>query len=610
MSFLFDALVFLAAAVIAVPISKRLGLGSVLGYLAAGIAIGPSVLGLVSDVEAILHFAELGVVLLLFVIGLELHPERLWTMRRQVFGLGGGQVLATGAVLTGAGIAFGLAPVTAAVVGLSLALSSTAFALQTLAEKRQLTTRHGRAAFAVLLFQDVAVIPMMAAIPLLAPDTVGMPAGDAHGAVDSGPGSVWAVVAVLVGVVVGGRYLLRFVLSLVVRSGVREIFTALALLTVTGAAAAMYSVGLSMALGAFLAGMLLADSEYRHALEADIEPFKGLLLGLFFIAVGMSVDLALMVNQPLTVGGLVVGLLAVKTAVLLAIGRAGGLKGSGLRVLAVALPQGGEFAFVLFGVAGVAGLMPPDLSALLILVVTLSMAVTPLLFVLQEHLDRRRPTVVPPFDAVPGDIEPEVIIAGFGRVGQIVGRVLRARRIPFTALEKSPEQVDFVRKFGNRVYYGDAAEEDLLRAAGADKARLLVLAIDDQDQALRAAEMVRQSFPHLKVLARARNRRHVHQLMDLGVERIWRESFLTSCAMAEAVLTGLGHTPSEAARAVLRFREHDERNLYAAYASYSDEEKLIALAKAAQEELAELFDDDERAAAEERAAASTKDAAD
>lgn len=610
MSFLFDALVFLAAAVIAVPISKRLGLGSVLGYLAAGIAIGPSVLGLVSDVEAILHFAELGVVLLLFVIGLELHPERLWIMRRQVFGLGGGQVLATGAVLTGAGVAFGLAPVTAVVVGLSLALSSTAFALQTLAEKRQLTTRHGRAAFAVLLFQDVAVIPMMAAIPLLAPDTVGIPASDAHGAAESGPGSVWAVLAVLVGVVVGGRYLLRFVLSLVVRSGVREIFTALALLTVTGAAAAMYSVGLSMALGAFLAGMLLADSEYRHALEADIEPFKGLLLGLFFIAVGMSVDLALMVDQPLTVGGLVVGLLAVKIAVLLGIGRAGGLKGTGLRVLAVALPQGGEFAFVLFGVAGVAGLMPPDLSALLILVVTLSMAVTPLLFLLQEYLDRRRPTVVPQFDAMPGDIEPEVIIAGFGRVGQIVGRVLRARRIPFTALEKSPEQVDFVRKFGNRVYYGDAAEEDLLRAAGADRARLLVLAIDDPDQSLRAAEIVRQSFPHLKVLARARNRRHVHQLMDLGVERIWREAFLTSCAMAEAVLTGLGHTPSEAARAVQRFREHDERNLYAAYASYSDEEKLIALAKAAQEELAELFDADERAAAEERAAANTKDAAD
>ena len=592
MSLLVEAAVFLAAAVIAVPLFKRLGLGAVLGYLAAGVAIGPWVLGLVSDVDHILDFAEFGVVLLLFVIGLELQPARLWTMRRSVFGLGGAQVFVTAALLSVAGYALGLGPTAAGVVGLSLSLSSTAFALQTLAEKNQLTTRHGRTAFSILLLQDLAVIPMLAIVPLL-----GL---KATGPLDSS-GVIAAVqtVAIVLAVAVGGRYLLRPLLRVVAATGTREVFTAMALLTVVGTALLMETVGLSMALGAFLAGVLLADSEYRHALEADIEPFKGMLLGLFFIAVGMSLNVGLVAQRPGLVLALVAGLIAIKFLVLFSLGRLTGLTQTSARSLAVTLSQGGEFAFVIFGVAVAAQLLEPGLAELLIAVVTVSMAVTPLLSFLNDKMAGSSPEkpAAGEFDAPP-EKERHVIIAGFGRFGQIVARVLRAKKIPFTALEISPERIDFVRKYGNKIYYGDASRLALLHAARAGKAAAFVLAIDDVEASLRTAATVRKHFPELTIYARARDRKHAHRLMDLGVTIMRRATLHSSLDLAGALLTGLGLTASEAEQAVETFRQHDEMLLFAHYWHHNDEEKMQALSKEGARELEELFEQD---AAEEAA---------
>ena len=592
MSLLVEAAVFLAAAVIAVPLFKRLGLGAVLGYLAAGVVIGPWALGLVSDVDHILHFAEFGVVLLLFVIGLELQPARLWTMRRSVFGLGGAQVFVTAALLSVAGYALGLGPTAAGVVGLSLSLSSTAFALQTLAEKNQLTTRHGRTAFSILLLQDLAVIPMLAIVPLL-----GL---KATGPLDSS-GVIAAVqtVAIVLAVAVGGRYLLRPLLRVVAATGTREVFTAMALLTVVGTALLMETVGLSMALGAFLAGVLLADSEYRHALEADIEPFKGMLLGLFFIAVGMSLNVGLVAQRPGLVLALVAGLIAIKFLVLFTLGRLTGLTQTSARSLAVTLSQGGEFAFVIFGVAVAAQLLEPGLVELLIAVVTVSMAVTPLLSFLNDKMAGSSPEkpAAREFDAPP-EKERHVIIAGFGRFGQIVARVLRAKKIPFTALEISPARIDFVRKYGNKIYYGDASRLALLHAARAGKAAAFVLAIDDVEASLRTAATVRKHFPKLTIYARARDRKHAHRLMDLGVTIMRRATLHSSLDLAGALLTGLGLTASEAEQAVETFRQHDEMLLFAHYWHHNDEEKMQALSKEGARELEELFEQD---AAEEAA---------
>ena len=585
MAILIQVTIFLAAAVIAVPLFRRLGLGAVLGYLAAGVAVGPRGLDLAGNVESVLHFAEFGVVLLLFVIGLELQPTRLWTMRRSVFGLGGAQVLVSATLIGLAGYALGAPPLAALVAGLGLSLSSTAFALQTLAEKGQLTARHGRAAFSVLLFQDLAAIPMLALVPLLG------------GGMDGASGtdialSIAKVVAVLAAVVIGGRLLLNRLLRLVAASGVREAFTAMTLLTVVVTALLMQVVGLSMALGAFLAGVLLAESEYRHALEADIEPFKGLLLGLFFIAVGMSIDLRLIVDDPLTVLSLVAGLVLLKGAVLFGLGRLSGARPMVSLRLAATIAQGGEFAFVIFGAAVMAGAMPERLSGLLILVVGLSMAVTPLLMAAAERLAARgeaapaRDMDQPPVD------EDQVIIAGFGRFGQMVGRLLRARKIGFTALEVSPDQVDFVRRFGNKVHYGDASRLDLLRAAKADVAKIFVLAIDDVEASLRTAETVRRSFPHLKIYARARNRQHAYGLMEIGAEVVQRETLLSSLDVGRRVLEGLGFSAGEAARTTEMFHEHDVRRLNEHFEMRDDEESMVRLAREWATELEELFEQD------------------
>ncbi len=586
MNLLSEAAIFLAAAVVIVPLFRRFRLGAVLGYLAAGVIIGPWCLKFVTEVENILHFAELGVVLLLFVIGLELQPSRLWVLRRSVFGLGTAQLLVTSAVLGAIALAFGMTVQSAVVVGLGLALSSTAFVLQILAEKGQLTARHGRSSFAILLFQDLAVIPLLALIPLL--DT---------GDMDLTGRSTWlaalTAIGVIVAVVVGGRYLLRPILHAIAVSGVREIFTAAALLVVIGTSLLMTSVGLSMSLGAFLAGVLLADSEYRHELEADIEPFKGLLLGLFFISVGMSADLGLIVSHPLAIVGATAALMAVKAAILLGIGRFSGHKWESSRGLAAALCQGGEFAFVLFGLAADSGIMGRTLTDSLVIVVTLSMALTPLAFVLNDVVIARwlRKPLEEKFDEI--DVgENRVIIAGFGRVGQIVGRLLRAKRIPFTALDKSAEQIEAVRRFGSRAYYGDASRLDMLLAAKADRAEILVLAIDDVESSLRTAETAKKHFPNLRIYARARNRFHAYRLMDIGVDYLIRETYVSSLELTQQALRGLGLTEWEAQDAVATFRGHDEQFLARQHAVYHDETQLIQSSKEAVQELESLLQSD------------------
>jgi len=579
-----EAVVFLIATVIVVPLFKKLGMGAVLGYLTAGVLIGPWLFGFITDVDNILHFSEFGVVLLLFVIGLELRPSRLWELRRPIFGLGGAQVAVTGLALSAAGIALGLPAITALVVGLVLSLSSTAFALQILAEKKQLTTHHGRASFAILLFQDLAVIPLLALIPLL-------------GA--SGAGQVWSLlaafkaVAIVAVVVVGGRWLLRPFLHLAASAAIHEVFIAAALLVVVGTALLMQLAGLSMALGVFLAGVLLANSEYRHELEADIEPFKGLLLGLFFIAVGMSVNLGLVAHRPLTILGLVAGLVTIKSLLLYGLGRAMKQSHGSAVNLALFISQGGEFAFVLFSTAVGVQILDKALADLLIVVVTVSMAVTPLLVTVNEKFLKIGLVTDKPkeFDKIETR-EHRVIIAGFGRFGQTIARTLRMKKIPFTALDTSFEQVDFVRKFGNEIYYGDASRLDLLRAARADQAEVFVLAIDDIEASVKTAEMVRKHYPHLKIYARARNRVHAYRLMDIGVDRLIRETLLSSLELARDVLVELGYSAIEAELAVRLFRQHDEALLSRQHKIHHDEAKLIAAARQGAEELERLFEQD------------------
>jgi len=575
--------IFLAATVIAVPLFRRFKLSAVLGYLAAGVVIGPWCLGLFDDVESILHFAEFGVVLLLFVIGLELQPSRLWVMRHAVFGSGAAQVVVTTAVLAVVARVLGQSWPAALVIAFALSLSSTALILQVLAERGELTARHGRSAFAILLFQDLAIMPALVILPLLAG------AGDAR--------VEWQALALPVlaaaAVVLAGRYALRPALRIIAATRAQEAFTAAALLVVVGTALLFQSVGLSMALGAFIAGVLLADSEYRHELEADIEPFKGLLLGLFFIAVGMSANLGVLLESPLTVLALTLGYLLFKFAAIFVAARLTRHDTATAWRLGVALAGGGEFAFVLFALAAGNGLLSRPTADLLVIVVTLSLVAAPLLIAAADALaGRLRPAAAAPaFDDIVSE-EPRVLIAGFERFGQIVARVLRARRIRFTALEVSQAQVDFVRRFGNKLYYGDASRLEMLRAAGAAHAELLVLAIDDVEASVRTAEMARRHFPALRILARARNRQHAFRLMDAGVTQIWRETFASSLEVAEAALVALGTSREASAEQVRRFREHDEATLAVQASVKDDETKLIATARASAQQLESLFEAD------------------
>jgi monovalent cation:proton antiporter-2 (CPA2) family protein len=584
--FLIQATVFLAAAVIGVPLLKRLGLSSVLGYIVAGAAIGPWGLKLAGDVESVRAFAEIGIVLLLFLIGLELLPSRLWELRRAVFGLGAAQVLATGAVLGMGAWAFGVAPGAAAIIGFGLALSSTAIGLQILIERKQLATPQGRAGFAVLLFQDLAVIPLLAVLPAL----TGRDGGAVHAV---GGFSPLLTLLLFAGVVAAGHYLLRPYFRTLAQAGSQEVLTAGALLVVLAVGIFMNKLGVSMALGAFVAGMLLADSEYRHEIEADIEPFKGLLLGLFFMAVGMAVNFGLIADEPFEIAVLVVVLVAVKAAIVYALARAFGEEGPSAYALAVVLSQGGEFAFVLFSLAAGENLLPAALADRLVLIVTVSMLTTPFLVNLLRCLPQRKePTAAE--RAAPPDEDNPVIIAGFGRFGQIVGRILATRGIPFTALDRDPEQIEFVGHFGNKIYFGDASRPDLLRAAKADKASILVIAVDDIEASVKCAEIAKQQFPRLKIFARARNRLHAYRLLDLGIRRVWRETFHSSADMAGTVLTELGLPDSTAEETVRIFTLHDERLLRRAAAHHADMEKLIEIAKAGRTELHSLFEQDRR----------------
>ena len=574
--FLKVAVVLLLSTVVIVPLTRRFRLGAVLGYLLAGIAIGPRALGLVRDTGGIAAISEFGVVLMLFVIGLELSPRRLWVMRRQVFGTGLLQVLATSLVIGMLGWRLaGLVPGAALIVAGSLALSSTAFGLQILAERKETGSAYGRQAFAILLFQDLAAIPLIAMVPLLAASTA------RHG---FDLGGTLRAVGMILAVVVGGRYLLRPLFRFVAKADTVEVATATALLVVMGVALLMELAGMSVTLGAFLAGVLLADSEYRHELESHIEPFKGLLLGLFFVSVGMAMDMSLLLREPWLVLALVAALLLVKGAVLWPLGRyLGGLDaGDALRLTAL-LACGGEFAFVVLKLAGEQGLLSVRQHSLLVLAITVSMALTPLLVAALARLLGTRKAGKPAreYDTIV-TAPPRVIVAGYGRMGQIVARLLRAEGVPFVALDHSAEQMDMVQRFGrwNDTFYGDTARPELLRAAQADKAEVFVLAIDDAESALQVA----------------RHRQHAWRLMDLGIHEPVRETLYSSLKLGEQVLHGLGFDDARVHARVERFRQQDAELLRAQYLVYDDEAKLVQTTREAQAELDRLFEADARPA--------------
>jgi monovalent cation:proton antiporter-2 (CPA2) family protein len=597
--FFFQAFVYLAAAIVAVPIAKRLGLGSVLGYLVAGIAIGPFALGFIGqEGQDLMHFAEFGVVIMLFLVGLELEPELLWRLRTPILGLGGLQVSLTAAVLAAAAVALGLTWQESLAVGLTLALSSTAIVLQMLAEKGLVKSAAGQSSFAVLLFQDIAVIPILAVFPLLAT----LPQAGADGAehrvawIDGLTG--WAHTAVVLGavlaVIVLGHYAIKPGFRLIARTRLRELFVASALFLVIGIALLMSAVGLSPALGTFVAGVVLANSEYRHELESDIDPFKGLLLGLFFIAVGASIDFRLIAQDPGLIGGLVVAIIVAKFAVLLGLARVFKLGVDQGLLFAFALAQGGEFAFVLFSFAGQVGVLSQSITAPLTVVVAVSMALTPLLVQAFETLLAPRVGTKekgePDYDEVHG--KAQVIVAGFGRVGQIVGRLLGSQGIDATVLEYDADQVELLRKFGRKVFYGDASRYDLLAAAGAKDAKVLVLAIDRSEKTVELVQTARKHFPHLHIVARATGRVEAYDLLDAGVQDVYRETLDTALGMGRRTLELLGVRAHRAHRAAQRFRREDEA-LVREFAARRKDADFVALARARLAEVERVLQDDE-----------------
>jgi glutathione-regulated potassium-efflux system protein KefB len=582
-------LIFLLSAVIAVPLFRRFGLGAVLAYLVAGVVIGPFGLKVVKDPSSTMALSELGVVLLLFIIGLELSPARLWVMRRPVFLIGGLQVLLSALVVGAALMLFGWGWKTNLIIGLGLSLSSTAVVLQLLAERKELTTGYGRLSFAILLFQDIAAIPLLALIPLL---------GEAKASAQSVPplDGIVKALGIIVLVIVVGRLLLKQIFRIVAWTQSSEVFTASALLVVVGTAYLMQLGGLSMALGAFLAGVLLADSEFRHELESQIEPFKGLLLGLFFIAVGMSINLKIVLAEPTLIIGAVLALLLVKSLILMFLAgcRLGKLPKREVVMLGAMMALGGEFAFVVFSEAFKYGLLEPAIRDRLIAVVGLSMAISPLSVLALGHWWKQNPIAKEDIKADEIDHEnPRVIIAGFGRMGQIVGRMLRAQNIPFTALEHSAEQVSLSRRFGSTIYFGDPSKPDLLKAARTDRAEVFVLTTDDPEATVRTARLLKRLYPHLKIFARARNRQHAFKLMDLGVEVV-RETFHSSLELSEQVMLALGMPKDLAAERRERFRAHDEAMLQEQHLVYDDEAALIASSQQAFRDLENLFAADEK----------------
>ena len=575
-SYLVEGAIYLAAAVIAVPLSKRLGLGSVLGYLIAGIVIGPSALQLIADPERVFHFAEFGVVMLLFLIGLELEPKQAWQLRKPIFGMGGLQVLATLVAVFGAGSMFGLGWQVALVAGMGIAMSSTAIGLATLEERRLMNTAGGDASFAVLLFQDLAVIPLFVVLALLAPD---------GGGAQFSWRDALAGLLVIGAIIVASRTLLRPLMRTVAQTGMRELFVALALLLVIGVALAVQAVGLSMALGTFLAGVLLADSEYRYELQLDIEPAKGLLLGLFFIAVGMSVDVQLVLQQPLLIGGAALAIVGLKVALLFGLARAFGIGSADSGLFAVALSQIGEFAFVFFGLALTQGTLDRPTYNLLNAIVAMSMLLTPLLFVLYERIGRQSLRNRTPDEIHGGN---PVIVAGFGRFGQIVVRLLNARGYRTTLVDHDPNQVELLRSFGWQVYYGDAARLDLLEQAGIAEAKLFVIALDDPQAALRVARIVRERWPDLPIVARARSRTDAYEFRDLGIDAV-RETFHSALEVATQGLQALGEPAHSAWRMARQFEQHDRAVLEEMRRVRHDRDAVMSVSEQGRNDLATLL---------------------
>ncbi len=577
--------VLLAAAGIVAPLSKYLRIGVVLGYLLAGIAIGPYAMGIFADPERILRTAEFGVVLLLFVIGLELKPQRLWAMRRPVFGLGGWQVAVTAAAISALVLLHVGSWREALFVGLALSLSSTAMVLQVLKETGELELRHGRLAFSVLLFQDLAAIPMIAFVGLLSVRGAAAEQMSIQGAL--------VALAALAAISLAGRYVLGWVFHLIARTQISEAMTAFALLTIVIIEIIMKGVGLSPALGAFIAGALLADSTYRHEIEADIKPFETLFLGLFFISIGMSLDLQLLGIHASLIVLAAAGLMLVKGLILLVLGRRYGLAPGASRRFACALSQGGEFAFVLTAIAVTTGVILAEFASLLNVVVTVTMLATPVLLMAERRISAltARPKKDPVFDELP-ESEAHIVIAGLGRFGQIIARVLAARGIPFTALDGDPSQVEVVRRFGGRVYFGDATRPEILAAAQVERARAVVVCISNVEDSLKTVETLRRNYPHVPVYVRARDRQHVHRLMDVGVEHIIRETFLSAVEMSRQLLIRAGLTFHEAERTIQAFTERDKRHLFDDYAHATDEQKLAESARRHAQELAELFETD------------------
>lgn len=597
-----QAIVYLAAAVLAVPLAKRLGLGSALGYLLAGVIIGPFVLGLVGEEgQDVMHFAEFGVVLMLFLVGLELEPAVLWRMRVPILGLGGTQLGITAAVIAVLAFSFGLEWQTALAIGLILALSSTAIVIQTLKEKGWFNTEAGRGGFSVLLFQDVAVIPILALLPFLAlPDTgaslAGLNAGTELQSDTPGWLQALMVLAVVAGIIIAGRFLTRPIFRWIAETRSHEVFIATALTLIVGITLAMEAVGLSPALGTFVAGVVLAESEYRHELESNIEPFKGLLLGLFFMAVGASIDFNIIAAQPQLIFGLVGLLIVLKFIILLFLGRIFRLNLADNLMFAFLLAQGGEFSFLLFSFATQNRVVSGELANLLILVVVLSMMFTPLIIIAYDRFIRPRFTgCVSTDEGGEADMEMEaqpVIVAGYGRFGQIVSRMLTADGIETTLLDHDAGQIELTGRFGFKVFYGDASRVELLGAAGAEQARLLVIAIDDREKAVQMVRSAKQFFPDLKTLARAYDRSHAYELMEAGAEVVTRETFGSALIMGEEALRLLGYENAQAYRVMRTFKHHDEQGLQKLYEVWGDDHAYGLRIHQSLENLEKVLQDD------------------
>jgi monovalent cation:H+ antiporter-2, CPA2 family len=599
-NFFLQAMVYLASAVLVVPLAKKLGMGSVLGYLISGIIIGPYILGFVGrEGQDIMHVAEFGVVMMLFLVGLELEPSRLWRLRSTILGLGGLQVLGTSLMLAIPGVLLGLPWNIALAIGLILSMSSTAIVLQTMTEKGLMHSSAGQNSFSVLLFQDMAVIPILAVLPLLSFHGAGQAPVDQMmvGWMDKLPGwtKTLAVLAAVALVIFIGRILVRPLLRYVAATRLRELFTATALLLVVAITALMHSVGLSPALGTFLGGVVLANSEYRHELESDIEPFKGLLLGLFFIAVGSSINFGLIMETPGIILTLVASIMVLKSIVLYVLARLFKMGTDQGLVFAVSLSQVGEFAFVLLSFARQQGILDEKMAGMMMAIVALTMALTPLIIIINEKLLLPRVGTKELAEQKEPDRiheKNQVIIAGFGRYGNIVGRFLKANGIGTTVLDIDSDRVELLRKLGLKVYYGDATREDLLKAAGAEAAKLIIIALDNPDKCLELVETVKKYFPHLHVLVRAQDRADAYELMDAGVLHLYRETLDSSLRMGVDALKLLGRRSYQAHRAMNIFRKHDDKALKHLAAIRNDHKQYINQAREKIMELEKFIEAD------------------